>query len=91
MLISKILDPGGKLELYLKLRPETCKKEPLKLFGRPYILYYNALSKNLPGTALTTKASFMMFETYEYLSGPAGNIQSFLILPEFAKAISVSM
>lgn len=35
MLIYKILDPGGKLELYLKFRPETCKNEPLKLFGRP--------------------------------------------------------
>jgi hypothetical protein len=37
---------------------------------------------------LTTKASFIMLEIYEYLKGPAGSIQSFLILPELTKAIS---
>lgn len=55
------------------------------------MLYYNALSKKFPGMALTTSASLMMLDTYEYFSGPAGKIQSFLMVPACAKEMSVSM
>lgn len=77
--------------MYLNVIPETWRNEPLKLPGSPSILYYKARSKNLPGTAFTTRASLIIFDTYEYFKGPAGKIQSFLMVPAWAKATSVSM
>lgn len=55
------------------------------------MLYYKARSKNFPGRAFTTRASLIILDTSEYFKGPAGKIQSFLIVPAWAKAISVSM
>ena len=74
----------------VNINPDTCKKEPLKSFGRPYIEYYKACRIIFPVRAFSTKGSFIIFEIYEYFKGPADKRQSFLILPELANDISAS-
>lgn len=75
---------------YLNLIPETCKNEPLVPKGSESTDNYKAASICFPVNSFTINESSMIFFTSENHNYPFSNTQSFLILPELAKATSAS-
>ena len=75
---------------YLNFIPETCRNDPLVPKGRESTDNYKAESIYFPVNSLTINESSIIFFTSENHNYPFINTQSFLILPEFAKATSAS-
>lgn len=59
----------------------------MKELGIPLIAYSSILYIALPGISFTIILSSMMFVSFESFIVPSGKIISFLIHPEFKKAI----